>query len=161
MIFIANVRLSTILLASLLVAIPVIRRRWRDLLGFPAWFFGFEAVWEITNAVVYYGFSTRLLARTVFVLLGVACIWLAWRAGLRPWWPALVAAGLLYLVWLLDGFHSNPDVPFAHIVSWRWELENVGAKTLFGLAYLVPVLRSSDDPQGSEPRGSGLKRGAS
>jgi len=97
-----------------------------------AWVVGFEMAFTITKASLGNG-AVNLSW----------CAWLGWPiaahlAGLRPDRRVVAATALLWLLWVVDGFHYNEERTTALVPLW--EALNEGAKTAWGLAYLVPLV---------------------
>ena len=138
-----GVRLSTwIVLGVFLVLGLRDRRYW---LAAAAWLVGFELVFQITS-------TTRILIRgglhpsswwqpvVVFgaYLLGLSFVWVAAQRGARP---SLLILGLslgLWIVLLKSGLHTNGHT--MSDFSVESEALNEGSKTLWALAYLIPLI---------------------
>lgn len=138
MLFLEGVRVSTLLLAVLLVATALWRRQPRGLVVVVAWFYGFEAAWEVTFDLVH---AHQLVGGFGWI----AGAGIGWTLLARAW--GFQADGRLVLLtlagwglWLLLGFQANPAG--GPVRSWGDELLNVGVKTSWGLAYLLPLWSS-------------------
>ena len=140
MFFYAGIRVSTIIMGVILLTIPLARRDWRGLLAAPAFFFGFETLYQ--GVYIPFALLSHLSARADpgWLAAGVGWVLAAHFAGLKMSRPWIVITILLFVVWSLTGFHSNPDN--GPIYSWTNEFINVAAKTAFGMIYLVPLLRT-------------------
>jgi len=137
MIWVGGVRVSTIVMAVLLLTAAIARHDWRGLLATTAWFFGFETAWQSTNAITYLAGHGMVAADLGWISAGVGWTLAAHLAGVRVNWPFVLLTAALWVVWLLQGFHANyPHRPFDPLV----EVINESAKTAWGLAYLVPLL---------------------
>jgi len=128
---VGGARLSTVLLLAAFLTLAVARRDHRPAVAAVAWLVGFELLFEATR---------RPDGWHAVVLIGVAGVGIAAlaRKGIAPS-PLLMAATLaLWAVWLATGFHVNQHT----MVGFQPGAEafNEGAKTLWGAAYLVPLL---------------------
>jgi len=129
-------RLSTWVALAAFVAVALQLRDRRAWLAAAAWLFGFEQAWELTGylrAIPQHGLVpvfSHLIVGTVIVLI---CA----RFGARPWMPLLAATAVVWAIWLATGFHSNyHNMTNFEVVP---EVLNETAKTLWALAYLVPL----------------------
>jgi hypothetical protein len=141
-----GVRLSTwAALGAFLVLGVRDRRYW---LAGAAWIGGFEVLYQATvtgQELIDNGFhpSVWWAPPVVFGVfaLGVGFVVWAARHGARPSLPLLAAALGVWAIWIATGFHVN-----GHTLTGldpTAEALNEGAKTLWALAYLVPLMRSS------------------
>lgn len=137
-------RLSTVLMFSAFGALAVMRRDHRPVVAAVAWLVGFEWLFEATRRP--YGWHW-----VVLIAVDVVGIALLARKGIAPS-PLLLGATLaLWAAWLATGFHVNQHT-MAHFQPGA-EAFNEGAKTLWGAAYLVPLL-----PAGPKRRASPRSR---
>jgi hypothetical protein len=141
-----GVRLSTwAALGAFLVLGVRDRRYW---LAAAAWIGGFEVLYQATvttKDLIHNGFHPSVWWAPVVVfgvfLLGIGFVVWAARHGARPSIPLLAAALGVWGIWIATGFHVN-----GHTLTGldpTAEALNEGAKTLWALAYLVPLMRSS------------------
>lgn len=144
--FPGGVRLSTWIVLLVFLALGVRDRRywWAG----AAWIVGFEATFQLSQTITvirHGGFHPHAWWQPVFVFGLLACgyvfVFYAARYA-RTSLPILGAALALWGIWLLTGFHVNGH----SMVGFDPTAEalNEGAKTLWALAYLVPLLRVSD-----------------
>ena len=120
------------------------RRYW---LAAAAWIGGFEVLYQATvttKDLIHNGFHPSVWWAPVVVfgvfLLGIGFVVYAGRHGARPSLQLLAAALFVWAVWIATGFHVN-----GHTMTGfdpTAEALNEGAKTLWALAYLVPLMRS-------------------
>lgn len=141
-----GVRLSTwAALGAFLVLGVRDRRYW---LAAAAWIGGFEVLYQATNTtkdLIDKGFHPSVwwapaVVFGVFVL-GIAFVVWAARHGARPSLPLLAAAFAVWGIWIATGFHVN-----GHTLTGldpTAEALNEGAKSLWALAYLIPLMRSN------------------
>ena len=141
-----GVRLSTwATLGAFLVLGVRDRRYW---LAAAAWIAGFEVLYQATvtaKELIDNGFHPTVWWAPVVVfgvfLLGIGFVGWAALHGARPSLP-LLAAGLgVWAIWIATGFHVNGHTMTG--LDPMAEALNEGAKTLWALAYLVPLMRSS------------------
>ncbi len=138
-----GVRLSTwVALVVFLVLGVRDRRYW---LAAAAWIGGFEVLYQASNTtkeLIDKGFhpSTWWAPVVVFgvFLLGIAFIVYAGRHGARPAFPLLGAALIVWVTWIATGFHVNGHTTTG--LDPAAEALNEGAKTLWALAYLLPLM---------------------
>lgn len=139
--FWAGARLSSWVMLALFANLALYRRRWRPLLAAFVWLAGFEAAWQATVYLTYRyaGPSWAGIPRSaVTLLVGVAAVYIARRRGLKPNAMLMLAVAVVWLVWLATGFHSNNHTLVRLNVTG--EALNEAAKTLWALAYFVPLL---------------------
>jgi hypothetical protein len=134
-----NARLSTIVAFSAFLAIAVVRRSWLPILACLVWLFGFEVALNVT--VLALGRPATLDAMHFIGYLVVCFAGIAWLAHrrVRPIWPLLAAAVAVWIAWVATGFHVNAHkmVGF-NALAEAW---NEGAKTLWALAFILPLMR--------------------
>jgi hypothetical protein len=147
-----GVRLSTwAALGAFLVLGVRDRRYW---LAAAAWIGGFEVLYQASTTgrgLIDNGFHPTVWWAPVVVfgvfVLGIGFVIWAGRHGARPSFPLLAAALFVWAVWIATGFHVNGHTMAG--LDPTAEALNEGAKTLWALAYLVPLLRSRRAGQGS------------
>jgi hypothetical protein len=99
-----------------------------------AWIGGFEAAYQVTAIVM----RDDSRSAPYLTVLGVLFVWFARKRAARPQFATFAAVGVVWAVWISFGFHANlyqPPGPF----SLRDEVLNETAKTLWALAYLLPL----------------------
>ena len=146
LLFPLGVRLSTWVALGVFLVLGVRDRRYW--LAAAAWIGGFEVLYQATvttKDLIHNGFHPSVWWAPVVVfgvfLLGIGFVVYAGRHGARPSLPLLAAALFVWAVWIATGFHVN-----GHTMTGfdpTAEALNEGAKTLWALAYLVPLMRSS------------------
>jgi hypothetical protein len=109
------------------------RRIGRAIVAGMTWLLGFEVAWQIARFWPPHSWSLLIFAAFIGVVV------LLQRKAVRPSLPLLALALAVMAVWLATGFHINNRTDLAHFNSFG-EACNEGAKTLWGLAYLVPLL---------------------
>ena len=148
-----NTRLSTIVVFSAFIALAIGRRSWLPIAGCLAWLFGFEAAFNATMLALGHPAALDPIHFAVYLVIGIVLpFWLA-RRGVRPNWWLLGGAGVLWAIWMATGFHANGHTmadfdPLA-------EALNEGAKTLWAVAYLLPLWKATEkaaDLVASSPR---------
>jgi hypothetical protein len=145
-----GVRLSTWLLLACFVALAVRRRDQRALLAAAGWLTGFEACFEIGHlAVGAASIGRGGVGLFPIIVCTASVVWLT-RHGIRPEWRLLAAAVAILAVWTAFGLRANGHQQgiFSLTTSLRgfdpWdEALNEASKTLWALAYLVPLVRGS------------------
>jgi hypothetical protein len=146
--FIGEIRTSTLAVMAVFVVLGAVRDR-RFWLAAAIWLGGFEAAFQFTVEM-------RILAHSGFrpaawwapivmfgtIALGVICVLAATRVGVRPSLPLLGLTGLIWAIWLLTGFHVNEHnmVGFDPVAEGL----NETAKTLWAVAYLLPLWKATD-----------------
>jgi hypothetical protein len=140
-----GVRLSTIITAGAFVAVATARRDPKPLLAGFAWLAGFEAVFQVASLMVG-KLPLGLFSPIFFIVLGTVVLAFAHRSGIRADWRFLAPALVLVAVWVATGFHLNghqhgmfslhPRISHFDPVA---EFLNDAAKTLWALAYLLPL----------------------
>ncbi|MEO8744973.1 MAG: hypothetical protein ABI334_07455 [Candidatus Dormiibacterota bacterium] len=140
LLWIGSIRTSTVGMVIVLLTTAIARRDRNALLAAPAYFLGFESAWQGTNAVLAilgFGYAE---ADFGWISSGIGWVLAAWFVGVRPSLPIAGLAAILWAVWLATGFHSNAPHPSS--IDWTAEVLNELAKTTWGLAYLVPIVRA-------------------
>jgi hypothetical protein len=140
-----GVRLSTIVTAGAFVGLATARRDPKPLLAGFAWLAGFEAVFQVASLIVG-KLPLGLFSPIFFIALGTVVLTFAYRSGIHADWRFLAPALALVAVWLATGFHLNGHQhgmfslhPRISHFDPAAEFLNDAAKTLWALAYLVPL----------------------
>lgn len=135
-------RLSSILIVSAFVSIAVKRHEWKPVLACVAWAFGFEAVLDTTYLVLGKHDALGHFHTIFYVVLGIVLIPWITRRGVTPDWRLLTPALIVYIAWCASGFHVNGH----HMTDFSpaAEVFNEVSKSLWGFAYLVPLLNRRD-----------------
>lgn len=152
--FLGGARTSTWAIAVLLLAAGVVLRdrRWRAGVACLAWIFGFEVAWQFTSTAVHGGTLAADVTSLYQVLVAGGWVVAAQLAGVRVDWRMALLTAVLWLIWLLAGFHSNLHT--AATLDPIAEVLNEASKTAWGLAYLLPLWK--DRSRGACPAGGGL-----
>ena len=138
-----GLRLTTLLTLGVFLALGVRDRRFW--LAGAAWIGGWEVLFqaaETVRSISRGGFHPTAWWVPVVVFgtyaVGCAFVIVAARKGARPSLIWLAAALAVFAAWVATGFHVNGHdmVGFNSLA----EALNEGAKTLWALAYLVPLL---------------------
>jgi hypothetical protein len=149
-----GVRLSTWVVLGVFLTLGLRDRRFW--LAAAVWLVGFETVFELTSTVEMLAHNPiRAAAWWVLVIdfgayvVGGAFVYAAARRGIVPS-PVLigVVAGI-WVVWIAEGFHIDGHT-MANFDPTA-EALNEGVKTLWALAYLVPLWRLSQSRGVREP----------
>lgn len=136
-----SVRLTTWLTVLVFVLIAAWRSERQPVIACLTWLAGFEAAYQAAAMVLRTPSPIRLIGPvSISLLVGMPLIAAAMTLlGARPE-PRLLTLGLLvFCVWLATGFHVNTT----SVVSPLGEVLNDGSKTLWALAYLVPLWRQT------------------
>lgn len=140
--FWAGIRVSTWAMLLLFANLALYRRSWRPLLAAFVWMLGFEAAWQATLYLThgYAGPSWGVVPRAAVMLsIGMPGVYVAARRGVRPNALLMGAVGVVWVVWIATGFHSNSHTLVR--MNTTAEVLNETAKTLWALAYYWPLLR--------------------
>lgn len=136
--FPAGVRLSTWLPIAAFVAVAVIRRDGRAIGAAFAWLAGFEAAYQASTLATGSGLPAAGWTAPALIVFGVAVTWEAWRRGVRPDLRVMAMTAAVWAAWLATGFHANePTFVDFNVTA---EVLNEAAKTLWAVAYLIPLL---------------------
>lgn len=131
-----GVRLSTWLVSAAFVGLAVWRRDWRSLLAAAAWIWGFEVAFQLVAIATRAG-TTPAVSRLGWVVIGVPVVVFA-ANWVRPEPRVFAAALALFAVWVATGFDVNGHGdPHINVTA---EVLNELAKTVWALAYLLPLL---------------------
>jgi hypothetical protein len=148
-----GVRLSTILTALAFVGLAIARRNTLPLIAGWLWLVTFEAVFQIASLILV-KLPLGLFSPIFFLTLAVVTLWVT-RGKVRPDWRYLTAAVVVVVVWMATGFHLNGHQHGMFSLHTRIpnfdataEVMNETAKTLWALAYFLPLVRrtSTDEP---------------
>lgn len=152
---VAGIRISTLVLLALFAVLGVKREDRRFWLAAVAWLGGFEVVYQVASVVAHplpgWKWGPFLLMGIGSILVVVATV-----RGVRPSLPLMMLTGVAWAVWLASGFHVNGHT--ATGFSGSAEAMNEIAKTLWGLAYLVPLLRAGPGEAARARRGPSRRR---
>ena len=147
--WVGDMRLSTTLLVLGFLFVGLLHRAFKPaILAGLTWLLGWEIAWQLTNEL----FTARTLGWNVFLFLGSAAIVLALQHWtVRPSLPLIGLSLAIGAVWVATGFHVNG---YDHLADFNSLAEalNEGAKTAWGLAYLVPLVRLPAAPVIAAPR---------
>jgi len=130
-------RLSTILAISLFLTLAIAWGEKRPVLACLAWLFSFEVAFQVTSLA--FGHHVE------FLLLGLGLVLLPWltQRGAKPSLSFLAVAFGLFAAWIAAGFHVNVNAHGMVGFDPAAEALNEATKTLWAVAYLVPLLRSA------------------
>lgn len=134
-----GVRLSTEITCDVFLALAIRRRDWKPLLAAWTWLWGFEAAYDASVLAFRHPTAGERPLPAFYLILGVATVvWMTFRIRVRPaLWP-LVGAAAVWIVWASIGFPVNThDATAIHPFA---EVLNEAAKSLWALAYLIPLL---------------------
>lgn len=144
------IRISTVLMSLVLVAVIAWRRRSSStaVIAVMAWLSTYEILYQATGVVIH-GWSLEY-----FLWMSAAVggwVALSVLSGMAPDRWLLLATALVWMLWIVTGFNSNsPTVAgppgFPKDFSVLGEILNELTKTLLALAYLVGGLRPSRRP---------------
>ena len=159
-----GIRLSTILMALAFVCLAVVRRDTLPLLAAWLWVTTFEAAFQIASLIMHrlpLGYFTPVF----FIVLAGVTLYLT-RGKLRPDRRFIVASLGVLVVWMATGFHLNGHqhglfslhtrIPNFDVTA---EILNVSAKTLWALAYFLPLLRQTGPDKRVGAVAAGATRG--
>lgn len=138
-------RLSTIAFIAVMITLAIGRGDKRPAVACAAWLFGWEALFQVvTLALGRIGGLGPLHSIMYLVIAAFLLPWATFRVGVKPSLPLLGASLVVFAVWVAFGFHVNVNVNGTGSgFSVFAEVLNELAKSLWALAYLVPVLRPS------------------
>jgi hypothetical protein len=142
-----GIRLSTILAALAFIGLAIARRDKLPLIAAWLWVTTFEAVFQIASLIMN-RLPIGLFPAVFFLTLAAITLPLLGRKVTPNWW-FLAAALVVIGIWMATGFHLNghqhglfslhPHIPHLDVVA---EICNELSKTLWALAYFLPLVRS-------------------
>lgn len=132
-------RLTTWVLVVAFVVLAAKKHDSRVLVAACAWLIGFEAAFDLSRFAV--GKAHPFVTWALPLVVGVFTLAWAYRNDIRPARNYALATGAVWVVWLAVGVPVNQHT--LTNFSWTAEILNVSAKTLWALAYLIPLLTSS------------------
>jgi hypothetical protein len=141
MLFLFGVRISTWTTVLVFALLAAWRSERAPLLAAIAWLASFETAYQIAAMILRTPSPVPLVGPvSISLLVGAPAVALLMTAmGARANRFVLGLALLAFVVWIATGFHVNTDTV---IVSPTGEALNDTAKTLWALAYLLPLLRA-------------------
>lgn len=142
-------RLTTWLAAGFFLGLAVKQRRWAPILAGVAWMWSFEIVFQAVSLA-----EDKLPlgpdGPIFYIVVGIPLVaWITYQ-GIRPDPVAAVVALIVFVVWVALGFHVNRHTMTGF--SPGAEALNEAAKTLWAVAYLVPLLRASSRARAAHTR---------
>lgn len=141
LLFPVGVRLSTWVALACFVALAALRRDGRPLLAGVTWFCGFEGAYQLFALLTGEGLPAIGFAVPFSIGLGAVVVVVASLRRVRPSWRLMLAVAAVWAVWLAVGFPANG--PTLVGLDPLAEALNEAAKSLWALAYLVPLLAGS------------------
>jgi hypothetical protein len=141
MLFLFGVRISTWTTVLVFALLAAWRSERAPLLAAIAWLASFETAYQIAAMILRTPSPVPLVGPvSISLLVGAPAVALLMTAmGARANRFVLGLALLAFVVWIATGFHVNTDTV---IVSPTGEALNDTAKTLWALAYLLPLLHA-------------------
>ena len=141
MLFLFDVRISTWITVLVFVLIAAWRSERAPLLAAIAWLASFECAYQIAAMVLRTPSPVPLVGPvSISLLVGAPIVALLMTAlGARADRPLLGLALLTFVVWVATGFHVNTSTV---VVTPTGEALNDASKTLWALAYLMPLWRA-------------------
>ena len=141
--FVGDMRLSTTLLLFAFLFVGFLHRDFKAaILAALTWLLGWEVAWQFANTL----HTNRTLGWNVILfLVSAAIVLVLQRFTVRPSLPLIGLSLLIGAGWLATGFHVNG---YDHLGDFNalGEAFNEGAKTVWGLAYLIPLIRMPAKP---------------
>src|ERR1051326_6536503 len=139
MLFLLGVRISTWLTVLVFGLIAAWRSERAPLLAAIAWLASFESAYQIASMILKTPPPIPLIGPvSISLLVGAPAVALLMTAMGARANPLLLGLALLtFGVWIATGFHVNTGTV---VVSPTGEALNDAAKTLWALAYLLPLL---------------------
>lgn len=151
-VFLFDVRISTIVALMAFAALALTRRSGTPLVAGCAWLVGFEAAYQATAIAVGHPVphgmtlaSYRHAAPAVLGLAAMPLVFARWYKA-RPSFVLLAIVGAIWAAWVAVGFPVNQHG--AASISPLGEAFNETAKTLWALAYLVPLWLEGESARG-------------
>jgi hypothetical protein len=130
-----GMRLSTWVVLLLFTVIPTDSRK-KALLAAGGFLGSFEVFFQVCS-VIDGRWSTPRSGTPTVAGYGAVLALAAWRAGVRPSRAWFAADAVAWAAWFACGFHPNQHTLVG--LNVRDEVLNEAAKTLWGLAYLMPL----------------------
>lgn len=130
-----GVRLSTWVVLLLFTVIRTDERK-KALLAAGGFLGSFEVAFQVCS-VVDGRWSALVWGTPTVAGIGAGLAFWAWRAGIRPSLAWLAVDACVWAAWFACGFHANQHTLVG--LNVRAEVLNEAAKTLWGLAYLMPL----------------------
>lgn len=152
MLFLFGVRISTWLTVLVFALIAAWRSERAPLLAAIAWLASFECAYQIAAMILKTPSPIPLVGPvSISLLVGAPAVALLMTAmGARPNLLLLGLALLVFAVWIATGFHVNTDEV---VVSPTGEALNDASKTLWALAYLLPLWQArGPQPSALQPQ---------
>lgn len=147
-VWLAGMRTSTLLTVLVFLGLGVFRDRRFWLAGL-IWLGGYEVAYQVTQTareLVSSGFHPRAWWVPVVVFgveaVGLGLVLVAARKGLRPSLGVAALFAVLWVVWVATGFHANVRTGIGFDPTT--EALNEGTKTLWALAYLLPLWKMTN-----------------
>lgn len=133
-----GVRLSTWLALLAFMLIAAWRSERQPVLAGIAWLAGFEGAYQVAAMLIHTPSSVPFIGPvSISLIVGMPLIAAAaTMLGARPDRRLLMSAVLVFGLWLATGFHVNADATSMNPLG---EVCNEASKTLWALAYLVPL----------------------
>ena len=136
--WVGNMRLSTALLFFAFLFVGFLRRDFKSaILAGMTWLLGWEVAWQFTNTL---HTNHTIGWNVVLFLVSAAIVLVLQYFTVRPSLPLIGLSLVIGAVWVATGFHVNGYDHLRHFNSLG-EALNEGAKTAWGLAYLIPLMR--------------------
>lgn len=134
-----GIRLSTWLALLVFVSLAAWRSERAPLVAAVAWLAGFETAYQIAAFLLTPPPHLTIIGPvSLSLVVGMPMAAAAMTAlGGRPNLPVLALAILIFAVWVAAGFHVNTSAVGLDPAA---EAFNEGAKTLWALAYLIPLV---------------------
>jgi len=133
-----GVRLSTWIGLATFITFAAFYRDRRFLIAGLVWMTGFEAVYDISSFIAN---PSHWSLNVFFFICSVFTVFWFRNAVLTADLRLMALVAVVWVVWVATGFHLNGH----RMVGFEPSAEalNEGAKTLWALAYLVPLCRRS------------------
>jgi glucan phosphoethanolaminetransferase (alkaline phosphatase superfamily) len=137
-----GIRVSTLIAAGLILVIA----SWRAgflyaVITVLAWSSAYEILYAATATAIHH-LSLSLLAWLTLALTG--WVLLGWVANIRPERWQTLAFGVVWVGWILSGFHANEYNVTVHF-DYVAEAFNVLTKTILATAYLTGTVLAARD----------------
>jgi hypothetical protein len=152
--FPGGVRLSTWIVLLIFLVLTAWRADYRPFVAALAWLWGFEAAYQITCITT--GNGSPASSAPILIAAGIISVVVACFCGVYPSWPIVVVVAVVWIVWVAMGLPASLPSHF----NATAEVLNELAKTLWAVAYLIPLLLSSDHDAASLTVGTASTRGS-